>query len=191
MTNWASTSYRIEGRKEELERVNNIINAYLNGETVTAKDKGWEGNLLMALGVTSEELENKYIRGFFQSSEITKDGTLRIEAEEAWSISDMKDVLTERMPGLTVYYYTEEQGCEVYQTNDDMGKYFPERFFVDAEVNGDYKSEYFETEEDADRYVANIIGNGKATYTEEELDDWNGSHNDDTFVNVHEIEYVA
>lgn len=195
MANWASTSYRIEGSKTDLEKIVSIINDFHNGKRKPAEektDKDWEGNLLIALGAKKEDLEHNFMRGFFQEVELQDNNVLRIEAEEAWSTTDFRDVLYQLMPDLTIYFYTEEQGCEVYQTNDDCGKYFPDRYFVDAEIDGDYKSEYFTSEELANEYVAKLLNNGKTEFSEEELDKWNEEHEDDeSFINVHEIESVA
>ena len=48
----------------------------------------------------------------------------------------------------------EEPGCEIFDTNDISGSYFPERFVLYS-YNG---REYFETIEDAAKYVSEIVG---------------------------------
>lgn len=191
MANWASTSYRIEGSKEDLEKVYNVIDEFMSERRkpieVNASSE-WEGNIIRALGATDEQMKNNYLRGFIEEYEMDGD-IIRIEAEEAWGTTDFRQVLAQLMPELTIYYIVEEPGCEVYATNDADGKYFPERFYVDAYVNGDYQSEYFETEEQAMTYVANLLV--KKEVSKNELENWNECHeDDDDFIYVHEFEIV-
>ena len=191
MPNWASTSYRIEGSKEDLEKVYNVIDEFMSERRkpieVNASSE-WEGNIIRALGATDEQMKNNYLRGFIEEYEMDGD-IIRIEAEEAWGTTDFRQVLAQLMPELTIYYIVEEPGCEVYATNDADGKYFPERFYVDAYVNGDYQSEYFETEEQAMTYVANLLG--KKEVSKNELENWNECHEEDNnFIYIHEFEIV-
>lgn len=191
MANWASTSYRIEGSKEDLEKVYNVIDEFMSERRkpveVDASNE-WEGNIVRALGATDEQMKNNYLRGFIEEYEMDGD-IIRIEAEEAWGTTDFRHVLAQLMPELTIYYIVEEPGCEVYATNDADGKYFPERFYVDAFVNGDYQSEYFDTEEQAMTYVANLLG--KQEVSKNELENWNECHEeDDNFIYIHEFEIV-
>lgn len=191
MANWASTSYRIEGSKEDLEKVYNVIDEFMSERRkpvqVDASNE-WEGNIIRALGATDEQMKNNYLRGFIEEYEMDGD-IIRIEAEEAWGTTDFRYVLAQLMPELTIYYIVEEPGCEVYATNDAEGKYFPERFYVDAYVNGDYQSEYFDTEEQAMTYVANLLG--KKEVSKNELENWNECHEEDNnFIYIHEFEIV-
>lgn len=191
MANWASTSYRIEGSKEDLEKVYNVIDEFMSERRkpvqVDASNE-WEGNIIRALGATDEQMKNNYLRGFIEEYEMDGD-IIRIEAEEAWGTTDFRHVLAQLMPELTIYYIVKEPGCEVYATNDAEGKYFPERFYVDAYVNGDYQSEYFDTEEQAMTYVANLLG--KQEVSKNELENWNECHEeDDNFIYIHEFEIV-
>lgn len=189
MANWASTSYRIEGSKSDLERVYNVINALVTGKLKPVDEtasEDWEGNIVKALGATDKQVAENYLRGFIQEYEMDSD-TIRIEAEEAWGVSDFRHVLKQLMPELTIYYIVEEPGCEVYATNDVEGKYFPERFYVDACINGDYESDYFDTEKQAMAYAAKLIG--KEKISKAKLESWNEDHeDDDNFIYVHEFE---
>lgn len=191
MANWASTSYRIEGSKEDLEKVYNVIDEFMSERRKPVRvdaSNEWEGNIIRALGATDEQMKNNYLRGFIEEYEMDGD-IIRIEAEEAWGTTDFRYVLAQLMPELTIYYIVEEPGCEVYATNDAEGKYFPERFYVDAYVNGDYQSEYFDTEEQAMTYVANLLG--KQEVSKNELENWNECHEeDDNFIYIHEFEIV-
>ena len=191
MANWASTSYRIEGSKSDLERVYGMIDNFMSERRKPVEEnasKEWEGNVVKALGATDEQVSKNYLRGFIQEYDMDGD-TIRIEVEEAWGATDFRHVLAQLMPELTVYYIVEEPGCEVYATNDDGGRYFPEKFYVDACVNGDYQSEYFETEEQAMAYAAELLDMEKMTQAK--LESWNEDQEGDDFIYIHEFEIVA
>lgn len=192
MANWASTSYAIEGSKSDLERMFNVINDFVksNVKPVEANaSKEWEGNIVKALGASEEQMKNNYLRGFIQTYEII-DGVLYIEAEEAWGATDFRHLLAKLMPELTIYYIVEECGCEVYATNDCDGKYFTESYYVDICIDGDYFSEYFDTEKQVLAYVAQLLK--KESVTMKDIDEWNEEQDDnENYIYVHEFKYVA
>ena len=192
MANWASTSYAIEGSKSDLARVSNVINSFMKGNTkpVEANDsKEWEGNIVKALEASEEQMKNNYLRGFIQTYEII-DGVLYIEAEEAWGATDFRHLLAKLMPELTIYYIVEECGCEVYATNDCDGKYFTESYYVDICIDGDYFSEYFDTEKQVLAYVAQLLK--KESVTMKDIDEWNEEQDDnENYIYVHEFKYVV
>ncbi len=192
MANWASTSYAIEGSKSDLERVFNVIDGFVKGNVKPVEEntsKEWEGNIVTALGATDEQMKNNYLRGFIQTYEII-DGVLHLEAEEAWGTTDFRHLLAKLMPELTIYYIVEECGCEVYATNDCDGKYFTESYYVDICIDGDYFSEYFDTEKQVLAYVAQLLK--KEAVTMAEIDEWNEIQDDsENYIYVHEFKYVA
>ena len=192
MANWASTSYRIEGSKSDLERVFGVIDDFIKGRVASTREDAtadWEGNIVKALGAMDEEIDNNHLRGFIQDYELDGD-TIRIEAEEAWGATDFRHVLGKLMPDLTIYYIVEEAGCEVFATNDTDGKYYPERYLVDAYVKGADYYEYFETDKQMKSFVSSLIE--KENFTEEDIEAWNEEHeDDDSYINVHEFKYVA
>lgn len=192
MANWASTSYAIEGSKSDLEKVFNAIDGFIKGRVASTREDAtadWEGNIVKALGAMDEEIDNNYLRGFIQDYELDGD-TIRIEAEEAWGATDFRHVLGKLMPDLTIYYIVEEAGCEVFATNDTDGKYYPERYLVDAYVKDVDYYEYFETEKQMKSFVSSLLE--KKDFTEEDIEAWNEEHeDDDSYINVHEFKYVA
>lgn len=187
MANWASTSYRIEGSKSDLERVFGVIDDFIKGRVASTREDAtadWEGNIVKALGAMDEEIDNNYLRGFIQDYELDGD-TIRIEAEEAWGATDFRHVLRKLMPKLAIYYIVEESGCEVYATNDVDGKYFTERFYVDACIDGDYRNEYYTNKEDAMKDIAEMLK--KEQVSESEIEDFNKKHDgDDDYIYLHE-----
>lgn len=91
---------------------------------------------------------------------------------------------------MKVYYIVEEEGCEVYATNDTEGKYFAYRFIVDSCVDGEDDYEEFKTKDEALAYAANRLKRETASITE--IDQWNEEHEyDDDYICIHEFQLVA
>ena len=190
MANWASTSYRIEGSKSDLQKVFNVIDDFMTGRKKPDEERTsmeWEGNIVKELGATEEQMKNNYLRGFIQTYEMDGD-VVSIEAEEAWGATDFRHVLAQLMPEHTVYYIVEEPGCEVYATNDSEGKYFTDKFYVDACIDGSNERDYFTTKESAMKYAASLLG--KEEVTVEEVEAWTDAQEGDDFLYIHEFEYV-
>lgn len=187
MANWASTSYCIEGSKSDLARVFNTIYGFMENKqkpVIESASNNWEGNIVKALGATEEHMSKYYLRGFIQWYEMD-DNTVSIEAEEAWGATDFRHVLAQLMPELTIYYIVEEPGCEVYATNDSEGKYFTDRFYVNACINGNFESDYFTTKESAMNYAASLLGKEKVTI--DEVREWTDKQEGDDFLYIHEF----
>lgn len=79
---------------------------------------------------------------------------------------------------LKLYWIAEELGCELFQSNDSSERYFHDTYIVDID---DYGTEYFESEEDAVKYVVDKTGNPDITWSE--LEDIDG-------IFTYEVEYV-
>ncbi|WP_315361797.1 hypothetical protein [Prevotella histicola] len=191
MANWASTSYCIEGSKKDLKRLYKLIDGFMTGKEKPFWEdsaENWLGNVIKALGATEEQMKNNYLRGFIETYELDGD-VLRIAAEEAWGTTDFRHILKKLMPELTIYYIVEEPGFEVYATNDADGKYFTERFNVDACVDGHDYWEYFQEEKETMDYVASLLK--KDNITEADITQWNMEHEEEgDFIHVHEFEIV-
>ena len=189
MANWARTDYRIEGNQKDLQEIYNLCKAFDNSERPVMEDgasKDWEGNIILALGIEKGE---SYLRGFILSCELL-DGLLCIEAQEAWGATDFRHLLEKHYNGMKVYYIVEEEGCEVYATNDVEGKYFSYRFAVDSCVEGEDEFEYFKTEAEALQYIAGRLNRNSISV--EEIKEWNEEHElDDDYISLHEYEIVA
>jgi hypothetical protein len=195
MANWASTSYAIEGPKKALQKIEQAI---LHHDVQENSDERWEGNVLIALGLTWEERnqgKGKYMRGFITDTEpwYNAGGALRFEAEEAWGVTDFNEVLEENFHNIKVFYVVEEPGEEIYATNDKEGKYFPNRYYVDTCIDGSYESEYFTTKEAALSWLSDItFGRVK---TEEDIELFNADYEDseepdENFISFHEFEII-
>lgn len=189
MANWATTSYRIEGNSEDLQQLSELCKAFLKRERPVMEEgasEEWEGNIILALGI---DKGTSYLRGFIQDCEL-EDGVLRIEASEAWGATDFRHLLEGHYEDMKVYYIVEEEGCEVYATNDVEGKYFPYRFSVHSCIEGEDEFEDFKTEKEAMQYVASRLNRNSISV--EEIKEWNEEHElDDDYISLHEYKFVA
>ena len=170
MANWASVSYRIEGKQKDLQEIYELFGEFDKGERKPFDElsaKNWEGNIAWALG---EDIKDYYLRGFIQCCEIEK-GLLTIEAEEAWGTSDFRHILEKHYEDMKVYFIVEEEGNEVYATNDSEGK-------------------YFSTEQEALQYIAERLE--LDSITTEQLATWQECHvNGDDYMNFNQYKIVA
>jgi hypothetical protein len=193
MANWADTSYVIEGRKKTLQKIYNAIKSPALPENAS---EGWEGGVLSCLNIQWKNVtpdgEGHYLRGFIKDYELT-DNVLTISAEEAWGLTDFAKLLKANIPNIKVYWCTEEPGMEIYSTNDSEGKYFPDRYYVNACIDGIYDHEYFRTQEEAFHWLS-INTNGRVQ-SEEDIDEFNADYEnsegaDENFIELHAIDIV-
>jgi hypothetical protein len=195
MANWAFTDYVIEGSKESLSKIYEAIKHPDNPDG----SEGWEGGVLRALGIKWDERKpdgsGKYLRGFIQDVEgiefnPEENTTLSFYAEEAWGVTDFDEILEDNFPDIKVYWCTEEEGMEVYETNDAKGKYFQYRYYVDTCIDNNYQSEYFTTEEAVYQWLSNIT-NGKIKTTDD-VEKFNDEKEDtDEYINIHNFRVVS
>ena len=135
---------------------NKLINISCSRKTPLVKNgwydpKLWLGCLVKALGGDPQKV---YCRGTITFYEM-EDDVLTLNTETAWAeMSETRHFIESCFPGMKIYYIEEESGCERFYTNDSEGIYFKDRYYLD----GFDDSEYFETLEEAAKYVKEIIG---------------------------------
>lgn len=192
MANMASTSYRIVGKKEDILMIYDTWKEFDSKKRPPmdgAADPNWEGNIILALGIKADD---KCLRGFIQDVWIDGD-CLCIEAEEAWSVTDFRNCLTEHFKDLSVFYCCEELGCGVFQTNDKDGVYFDYHYLMDIFVNHQSDWDYYDTEEQALSHAAKLLG--RESITKEEVEKFNEQHEelgdeDENYIHIYELEIV-
>ena len=195
MANWAYTDYVVQGNKEALQRVYDAIKKH---PVQKDSSEDWEGNVLHALNIDFENMKVRdnvpYMRGFIQQETVElKDDVLCFSAEEAWGATDFADVLNAKLNDIDVLYYVQEEGGCIYATNDKDGEFFPDRYHVDACIDGNYHYEYFVNEEELYEWLKRI-SDGKIT-DGESVDKFNKEFEnsddyDSNFIRIHEIEIV-
>ena len=185
------TSYTIVGKAGDVERINNALE---NHPVKEKSAENWQGNILNALGVSYDALENRSLRGFLYEHDYIGeigdgDAQLKMLFEEAWCRTEFAEVLSELFPDISIYWQAEEPGCNIYQTNDSAGGFYPERYYVDTCIDGNYESEYFTTEEEAYEWLSQI-SDCKCAADVEAFNDNREKADSDDFIYVHEYEIV-
>lgn len=157
MSNWAYTQYIATGDKEQMKKLHSIMSELEDMKAPGLHKNGfgssWLGNLVIKLG---GDWEKVYCRGSWDNLLLHEDGTVSFSVESAWGeLYDVRKVIEEQFPGVRLYFQCEEPGMGIYQTNDDTGHYFPEKYYLWVE-NGE--TEYYNTLEALVKEVENITG---------------------------------
>lgn len=192
MANRASTSYAFKGAddKQAKDLYEKIDSLSKMTEPLVENGFGklWMGCLVNLLG---GDWNKVYCRGEIIDYNLTDDH-VSIECETAWDeMPEFRHFLEQQYPGSKIYYCVEESGNEVYATNDADGDYFPNRYCLDS-YDG---LEYFETIEEAAKYIGEIIGKDlKSDFAEIEqaIDDYMEGHDnsDESWMSFHRFEVV-
>lgn len=144
MPNWCCTAYAIEGDAKELQSLYDLMNKLQESKDPSVPNgfgTTWLGCLVDALG---EKWEDVSCRGSWNDLEF--DGrVLTFNTETAWApCNETLDVVCRKYPTLNYLYRSEEPGMALYYTNDDEGRYFPDRFVVEVCISKkEYYTEYF------------------------------------------------
>ena len=115
-----------------------------------------------------------------------------MECETAWGeMPEFRHFIEQQYPGSKIYYQVEESGNCVYATNDADGEFFKDRYCLDS-YDG---LEYFETIEEAAKYIGEIIGKDlKLDFAviENAIDDYMEEHDnsDESWMSFHRFEVV-
>lgn len=157
MPNWAAVCYKVTGQHEQVEKLYNIMlelgampspGLFENGFGST-----WLGNLVIKLGGDWNKI---YCRGEWNYMSF-QDGILTIDIESAWSDpNEVREFIEEKLPGIKIYFQSEEPGCVIYETNDSTGEYFPDRFYLWDEISLD--TGYYQTLDSLLKAVEKITG---------------------------------
>ena len=157
MSNTCFTTYKVVSEnKKDVTKLYKTIKRLDGRKTPLVKNgwydpKLWLGCLVKALGGDPNKV---YCRGTITFYEM-EDDILTLNTETAWAeMAETRHFIESCFPGMKIYYIEEESGCEIFNTNDSEGIYFKDRYYLD----GFEESEYFETLEEAAKYVKEIVG---------------------------------
>lgn len=189
MANWAYVNYVIKDSQENLKKVYNAISTALS-----IGNDDWEGNVLMLLGMSKEEVNKYSLRGSinyldegidFNAGDVK---SFSFSAEEAWSTTEFGKALCNLFPEMELFWYCEEPGMEIYETNDIEGEYFPARYMVE-EVYNDWTEDYHypETEKELFKLLSELSSEKITDW--KSLEEYNKEH-EDRYFNVHQITVV-
>ena len=141
MPNWCFAGVRIDGPKDKVRKLYYMMKNLEEMENPLL-DNGfgttWYGNLVHILG---GDWNKVYCRGSWSDLNLMSDDVLAWSDETAWGpMIEVFELIEKAIPGLKVWYMAEEDGMEIYVTNDAQGVYFPERYILRT----DWDTEYYE-----------------------------------------------
>lgn len=151
MPNWCYTNYVVEGPKEHLQKLYNIMTELKTMPAPGLIENGfgssWLGNLVAALGVDPLAQSNFQCRGEYYNVDLNQFGYLTFDTMTAWcEADDTRYLIEEKFPGVHIYFISEEFGCDYWETNDVEGKYFSEQYyFMSEDVDACYDGNYYDT----------------------------------------------
>ncbi len=138
MPNWCFTYYAAEGPKDQLQKLHDTMTRVASmpppGLIENSFGSSWLGNLVMALGVDPLKQKNFSCRGEYYNVDLNQSGYLTFDTMTAWGeADDTRRLIEQKFPGVHLFYISEEFGNGYWETNDIPGKYFPERYYFQAE----------------------------------------------------------
>lgn len=190
MPNWCITNHTIVGEEKELSELYNLMKKLEDMKTPLVENgfgSDWLGCLVVALGKKWQEYR---CRGCWTCLE-KHEGSITFDTTTAWCpMNEVFDLLCEKFPSISHYYYAEEPGCCIYETNDIDGEYYPDRFYVDICTSDECShSEYFEEIEDALNWISKMEEYKFNTRKEvEEYFKERSKENDNVYCYIHDIE---
>ena len=131
----------------------------------------WYGNLVHILG---GDWNKVYCRGSWSDLNLMGDDVLAWNDETAWGpMTEVFGLIEKTIPGLKVWYMAEEEGMEIYETNDQDGIYFPERYILRTDSDTEYYEELSQVLKVAsDKLKRKITTKEELEKAIEDLDDW-------------------
>lgn len=162
MPNWCDTIYQCVGPKRDIGKLHGILQRMDSRQgSVMKNDFGtlWLGELVRELGYSWEKYACRgEIRDFSVSPDVydSDNEVLTITQETAWhEQKGVRECIEKRFPSVSVYFQDEEPGCELFLTNDYLGKYFPEQYYLDAPP---YGIERFDSLDGLAKGISEIVG---------------------------------
>lgn len=165
MANNCATDYVIECReKKQIEELYGKFQKLLDTQRPYERDgktylghSDWLGYIVTDL--LGKKVEDIPCRGTFQLVEEVQETPrgfcFKVFTDTAWCACDVLfNTLAEKFD-LDIYYLEIEPGCEVFYTNDDCGYFFPERYYLDSDAEGE---ELFNTFDELAKRVEEITG---------------------------------
>ena len=198
MPNWNTTDYTLYGNKDNIKRLyTDLKNTVDIDRTKESKpftflgNSYWLGYIKKSLlPEVEEELpargEISYIEEEIEDHDNDM-ASLKLTTETAWvACSELMDKIAEKYD-LQLFYYSEEPGCEIFETNDLEGQFYSFRYMVDSEKEG---IEYYDTFEQVAEAIAKMTGIrlNNISEADDKLSAFN--NNDDTFLIINEISVV-
>ena len=160
MPNWCTTSYVVTGNTETTKKFHAVLTRLTEKKSSLVKNdfgKLWLGNICELLRRSWKSI---HCRGVIDRFDLDPDGTLRLEVTSAWGeMMEVRNLLLEKYPDLSVFYISEEPGNLYFFKNDYSGKYFPETYLLQYgdQRNSTYVYERFNTIGDVAAFLSEEV----------------------------------
>ena len=152
MPNWCCNCEIIAGPKEEVKKLRDLIEEWTSKNYVeNGFGLEWLGNIVIGAGFTiydDDPVNGFYCRGNLSDAleiEEGKDGEdWELHFQSLTACGPMPQmwyaIVAKYAPHCKYYYYSEEHGNQLYESNDVEHRFFPEEYFVDVMYYEDDKA---------------------------------------------------
>lgn len=192
MPNWCYTSYNLVGHHKELTQLHSIIEGLISLKQPSVPNdfgSSWLGCLVVALG---GDWKNTRCRGSI--TDVQFDGkVLSLSTETAWApCTEVFELIRNKFPSINYYYFAEECGMEIYETNDSAGMFFEDRVIVEVySKQTDWTTEYFTSKTEAYKWLettfdCSVTNDQDVANLSEDLE----AESEDYYVHLHLIQIV-
>lgn len=155
MPNWASTQYVVTGDKKQVRKLYNKMRSIEKKVDRKKGKKYFEYQMWRLIKATGVNPDGICCRGTWSDLDL-ENNVLKFNTETAWGeMNEWRNYIEEKFD-VFFYYYTEEPGCIIYETNDIEGLYFPARYQLYEEIRQDYN--YYDTLDELIRDVGKLLG---------------------------------
>lgn len=149
MPNWCCNSEIIAGPKEEVEKLRDLIEEWTSKNYVeNGFGLEWLGNIVIGAGfmIYDDDPEHGFhCRGNLSDVLEIEEGTdgedWKLHFQSLTACIPMPEmwyaIVAKYAPHCNYYYFSEEHGNLLYQSNDVTHRFFTEEYFVDVRYNGE------------------------------------------------------
>lgn len=184
MANYVFSNYVIEGKKSELDEFESLLRRLesMEEKDFPVKDISWGSRWLgFIVNELGGDLDQYNCKGEWFGLERRSDDALAIDIDSAWwPPEDLMNLIADKWPSFNYYFYHEEPGSEMFETNDVNGKYFPRRYRLfgyipikneEGEMEEVGFEEYPASEKDVINYVSTNLQHPIKSI--DDIDAWN------------------
>lgn len=139
MSNTCFNTIKVDGPRKKLDKLSALVVDIRSNRT-----ECWDlYNLLRRLGYTDKYARSREIRECFSDTPVLENGVLTFHTESAWYFQGSGwESVRRKLRGIRIYHLSEELGCGIFETNDDAGMHFNEKYILDYSDGEDGGTEY-------------------------------------------------
>lgn len=176
MPNWCFTSYALTGPKRSVKALYTRMKGIQDEGKYQLKNgfgKRWLGNLVHSFGRSWKRVG---CRGDWMNLVYDEiNNVLMFDTQTAWDrCHDVEGLIQSRYENIDIYFISEEFGNDIFETNDEKGRFFPEQYAID------YQDEFeFFTKDGFFERMREISGKDEAFPSFESARQWCNKYNEE------------